>query len=259
MELSDDKDRITQDRVILIVDDAASYLQIFRNILGHHYDLALATSGEKALRVLQEKLVDLILLDIEMPDMSGLDLLNVLATNPLYCTIPVIFVSSHNEADIVVKVRDLGAKGYIIKPFTKETLFARIVPVLKNSPGKMAAVDLSMRLIHIENTFLSGHKQYQDLREEALEAFDVIVREKEKYTVSIKIELDRIRMYIKTKENQQAKTRLTELINGLGVRRLATTALRNADEAGKGLGGGMVKLSIEEIAEKGTISSGIAP
>jgi CheY-like chemotaxis protein len=233
--LSKYQEPITPERVILVVDDAREYLRIFQHMLEQYYDLAMAKSALDALRVLQERLVDLILLDIEMPGMSGLALFNSLKTNPLYRTIPVIFVSSHKQSQIIATAGKLGARGYIIKPFTEELLLSRVNPILKNSSGKMAAIDLTMKLVRVENSLMEkGHDEgkaknkidekywsFESRYGEAIRVMDGIINEKDKYIIRVKMELERIYIPIKNQDVRQALAGVRKLIDDLGVRALA--------------------------------------
>ncbi|MDR3337746.1 MAG: response regulator [Treponema sp.] len=227
----EEKANITQQKVVLVVDDAAEYLQACKNILEYRYGLFLAKSGEDALNVLQKHLVDIILLDIEMPEMSGFQLFDVLKCNPAYCTIPVIFVTSHAQSDIITKAIELGAKGYIVKPFKEMDLIAKITQTLSASPGKMAVIDLSRQLIDIEKNLIKIQKLLEDdkdpinayekilnLQQETFWAFSKILRENN-YNSFIKMRLTRIYSLIKN-EDAQAFSRLKEFIDDLGVRDL---------------------------------------
>jgi CheY-like chemotaxis protein len=228
----EEKENITRKKVILIVDDSVEYLRIFTKMLESRYDLALAKSGKDAIHIMLRSPVDLVLLDIEMPGMSGLELLNITARNPVYSTVPVIFVTSHAQSDMITRASELGAKGYIVKPFQERALIDNILQVLSSSPGKMAAVDLTKRLINIENSLIKIQKMLteasepvdavldaQNLRAETLGAFKAILEEN-KYSSPVMAHLNRIFSLIK-KEDEQALARLREFINNLGVRDLA--------------------------------------
>lgn len=78
--------------LILVVDDEAANLRVLKQILQDEYQLSFAKSGQEALRLVGQKRPDLILLDIMMPDMTGLDLCKLLKANPQSAGIPVIFV-----------------------------------------------------------------------------------------------------------------------------------------------------------------------
>jgi response regulator RpfG family c-di-GMP phosphodiesterase len=228
----EEKANITQKKVILVVDDAVEYLRVITRMLEFRYNLSLAKSGEDALRVLSQGYADLILLDIEMPGMSGLELYNSIGMHPIYRTVPVIFVTAHAQSDIIAKAIELGAKGYIVKPFQERALLAKISQVLSSSPGKMAAVELSKRLVDIENHLFKLEKLLKenaddsinafmitdDLLNEILEAFNVMLEE-DKYSRSVNAHLNRIHSLIKNKDTL-ALPRLREFIDALGVREL---------------------------------------
>jgi CheY-like chemotaxis protein len=227
MELSRHKEPITHERIILVIDDAVEYLLIFKRMLEQYYTLAMAKSGEEALRVLNERMVDLILLDIEMPGMTGLELFNTLKENPLYRAIPVIFVSSYRDSQIITEAGKLGAKGYIIKPFTEEALFARIDPVLRRSSGKMAAIDLTMRLVRIEKSFLRPKRadDYEEQLSFEMRQTDALktltaLRGTDKYIPRVKMEIERIYVQVKNRDTTTAVGRIQNMTEDMGVREM---------------------------------------
>jgi len=122
---------MTKSYTILVVDDTAfnrELLQGHVEMMGHNP--VLAENGLSALAHLKKHPVDLILLDIMMPEMDGIQLLERLNTEPGLKEIPVIVLSSMEDMDSVVKCIDLGAMDYLTKPFNSEILAARIRAVL---------------------------------------------------------------------------------------------------------------------------------
>ncbi|MDR0563285.1 MAG: response regulator [Spirochaetaceae bacterium] len=113
-------------KIILAVDDMASNLRTIKVVLEKQFDVRLAKSGETALSVLKNEPVALILLDIEMPGMSGFEFLEKLKNNPDAKDIPVIFVTSHGDSDVVREASKRGIKDYILKPITPEKLEKRV-------------------------------------------------------------------------------------------------------------------------------------
>jgi CheY-like chemotaxis protein len=228
----EEKANLTQKKLILVVDDAVEYLRVFAKILEYRYDVALAKSGPAALLILEQSPVDLILLDIEMPGMTGIELLEILKRGPVYSTIPVIFVTSHAQSVLISQAIELGAKGYIVKPFKERALISKILQILDTSPGKMVAIRLSRQLIKAENVLIKVQTMNEEekdpirlfdenlkLNKEALNAFESVLEEK-KYSSSIDVHLGRIYNLIKN-EDKQALSRLSEFINALDVRELA--------------------------------------
>ena len=115
------------ENVILIVDDVVSNIEILAAILKDDYQIKVAQSGEKALEIaLKIPIPDLILLDIEMPDMDGFEVLKQLKHNRLTRHIPVIFVTSYNGTQEEEKGLLKGAVDYITKPIRPVIVKARV-------------------------------------------------------------------------------------------------------------------------------------
>ena len=112
---------------ILVVDDSKDILQVIAKRLGSWgYGVLTAECGEEGLRLAEEKLPDLILLDIMMPKMKGRDVCARLKGNPSTEKIPVIFLTALGLADHIRAGMDLGADDYIVKPFEPAELKERI-------------------------------------------------------------------------------------------------------------------------------------
>ena len=117
----------TAKKTILVVDDDLSQLKMLRVMLEKHFDLCLAKSAKIAMKILNQIDVDLILLDIEMPGISGIEFMEYLRTKrPLNKHTPVIFVTSNPSKEFVKKAIVLNAKGYILKPIDAEKLYKKI-------------------------------------------------------------------------------------------------------------------------------------
>ncbi|WP_286396013.1 histidine kinase dimerization/phosphoacceptor domain -containing protein [Pseudanabaena mucicola] len=113
--------------LILIVDDIPSNLVVLSETLNAEgYDVAIATSDERALKQLEQILPDLILLDIQMPNMDGFTVCQKLKINPRTCQIPTIFMTALNDLDSKMKGFELGAVDYITRPFQYREVIARI-------------------------------------------------------------------------------------------------------------------------------------
>jgi len=108
---------MAEKKIILIVDDIASNIQTLAAILKDEYQIKVATDGARALEIAnQEPLPDLILLDVEMPNMNGYDVIKSLKNTELTKDIPVIFVTANDKAEDEEKGLLLGAVDYITKP-----------------------------------------------------------------------------------------------------------------------------------------------
>lgn len=111
---------------ILVVDDVPANLKYAEQLLGEQYRLTLAVSGAQALKFLTKAEPDLILLDINMPEMDGCTVLTRLKENPATEKIPVIILTSDADSAMEVKCLALGAVDFIRKPFVTEIMLSRI-------------------------------------------------------------------------------------------------------------------------------------
>ncbi|MDI6732056.1 MAG: sigma-54 dependent transcriptional regulator [Candidatus Margulisbacteria bacterium] len=114
---------------ILVVDDEAGLLKAYRSILHHDYDLTLVNSGKEAIRQLGEKRFDMMLLDIMLQDVNGIDLLEKGKT--IDPSIDAIMVTAVHDIKDAVKAMKLGAYDYITKPFDAEELAALVGKVFE--------------------------------------------------------------------------------------------------------------------------------
>lgn len=113
------------DKTILIVDDTIANLDILSELL-YEYDIVEATSGEEALGIANEDEIDLILLDIMMPDMDGFEVCEKLKENPKTKDIPIIFITAKTDEQSIVKAYDIGGADYVTKPFLPKELFSKV-------------------------------------------------------------------------------------------------------------------------------------
>ncbi len=111
---------------IMLVDDSVTNLMIGKNVLQDTYEVLTVPSGEKALALLERVIPDLILLDIEMPEMSGYETLEKIKGNPATAEIPVIFLTARSDAESEYDGLSMGAVDYIAKPFSIPLLKKRI-------------------------------------------------------------------------------------------------------------------------------------
>jgi two-component system sensor histidine kinase/response regulator len=117
---------------ILIVDDNPQNLQVLAKILQENkYVIEFATNGEAALVWLRDKKFDLILLDINMPDMDGFEVCRKIRSNPAMNNVPVIFLSADTERESILKGFEFGAQDYVTKPFDSRELLVRVRTHLK--------------------------------------------------------------------------------------------------------------------------------
>jgi putative two-component system response regulator len=115
---------------ILAVDDQAEILNIIMDFLNDNYEVYPAKTTAKAFALLHKIKFDLILLDILMPGMNGIDFLEYMKKQIWYENTPVIFVSSEADFKTVFQALNLGVNGYIKKPIEKEILLEKIKLVI---------------------------------------------------------------------------------------------------------------------------------
>jgi diguanylate cyclase (GGDEF)-like protein len=111
---------------ILLVDDDPGAIQLMGAILAGVGKLRFAANGLDALRLARDSAPDLILLDAEMPGMSGFELLKALKAESALADVPVIFITSHSEAGFEVSALDMGAADFIAKPLRSSRVLARV-------------------------------------------------------------------------------------------------------------------------------------
>ncbi len=117
----------TEQIKILAVDDIAVNIQILAHILTeNNFQVLSATNGNQAISIAENKLPDLILLDIQMPGMNGFEVCTVLKNNIVTKNIPIIFITAKTEKTDIVNGFKVGAADYITKPFNSDELLARI-------------------------------------------------------------------------------------------------------------------------------------
>ena len=113
--------------LILIVEDNPKNIQFLGNLLmPHQYEIGVAQNGAAALAFLKERVPDLILLDVMMPEMDGYAFCREIKSNLALSHIPVIFLTAKSESDDIVKGFEVGGTDYVTKPFIAAELMARI-------------------------------------------------------------------------------------------------------------------------------------
>ena len=121
----------------LIVDDSSVMRKIIDRTLrqaGLELETVYeASTGSEALELLQNRQVHLILSDINMPSMDGLEFLNQLRSRNLATNTPIVMITTESSAEHVKKAILAGARGYIRKPFTVEQMKEHVVPLVSSS------------------------------------------------------------------------------------------------------------------------------
>lgn len=123
---SDENTDKLNDMTILLVEDNEELLYLMKNILSKYYNIVAAQDGEEALSVVKENEINLIISDIMMPKMDGLELCRLLKSDIETSHIPIILLTAKSSTEDRIECYNAGADGYITKPFELKVLEARI-------------------------------------------------------------------------------------------------------------------------------------
>ena len=115
---------------IVAVDDSRIVLQTLEGILGESYDFRGFSKAERALSYIEQRPPSLIILDIDMPEVNGYEMMGMIREKKELRDIPILFLTSNNEKDNVLKAAAYGVDAYAVKPVDKETLISKIEALL---------------------------------------------------------------------------------------------------------------------------------
>ena len=147
---------------ILVIDDEPTNLELLTSILTNaDYEVRSFLNGSQALESVRKMLPDLILLDIDMPDMNGFEVCEWLKSNPQTSDVPVIFVSGIDATEDIRQAFSLGAVDYVIKPFNPEEILLRV----KNHLAlRQAQVQLTLQKKQLEEEIHEREMAEEELR-----------------------------------------------------------------------------------------------
>lgn len=141
-----------KDKTILVVDDSKANLTLAKQALEDYYQVCLVPSGNMAIRFLEKRIPNLILLDINMPEMDGLETLRQIRLMEECNDIPVIFLTSRTDPETEVSCLRLGASDFIGKPFVPEVMRSRIARTLELEEYRRKAEKRAKRFENIALT-----------------------------------------------------------------------------------------------------------
>lgn len=146
------------DYKILVVDDVMTNILLLQVLLDKEgFNVITANNGKMAIDIITKEIPDLILLDVNMPNMDGFEVIKEVKKYSLYREIPVIFLTAMNDIDSIVKGFNMGVSDYITKPFNKEELMARIIHQL----SLLTAKRIIIKRTHVlKKTILDRDKMY---------------------------------------------------------------------------------------------------
>ena len=121
------------EKKIVAVDDSIIILKMLTKVLGEDYDLHAFSVGKRALQFLKDRTPDLIILDIDMPEINGYEMLKMLKEREHLQSVPVIFLTSNSDRNSVMRAVAGGADDYVVKPIDEEILMDKIHAALGDS------------------------------------------------------------------------------------------------------------------------------
>jgi DNA-binding response OmpR family regulator len=137
---------------VLVVDDVPSIRTAHRGILAKQFDVLTASSGTEALAMCHERMPDLILLDIEMPDMNGTETCRQLRT---WSSVPVIFATGHETIEEHMKAYDSGGNDIVVKPVSAEILLRKVALAIQQHRTAACLVEEKDSMQRMAMSFLS--------------------------------------------------------------------------------------------------------
>ncbi len=119
-------------KTILIVDDSESIREVVSFTLKNEgYDVLVGVDGKDALKFLDGSHIDLIITDLHMPEMNGIEFIKSVRATDQYKRIPILFLTTESQASKKMEAKEAGATGWIIKPFVPAKLIAALKKVLR--------------------------------------------------------------------------------------------------------------------------------
>ena len=153
---------------ILVVDDEEDILELVKHHLAREgYHIICAETGEKALTKAKTEKIDLIVLDLMLPGMDGLEITKILNSDPKTRHIPIVMLTAKGEEADIVAGLELGGDDYITKPFSPRVLLARVKAVLRRHPKEIeddtAVIQIHGLTIHPGRRHVMIEEQIIDL------------------------------------------------------------------------------------------------
>ena len=128
---------LNEDVQIIVIDDDPNLLMLLSKMLARiGVPPDTAQSGTEGLKLLAEKSFDLLILDLMLPDMNGFDILGEIRKDSQYDEMPVLILSALADPDTISKGLELGADGYLTKPYLPNTLTSRVRSILAKGRTK---------------------------------------------------------------------------------------------------------------------------
>jgi len=137
-------------RVLIVEDEPDIRALVVHHLKREGYQVSAACSGEEALRQVQAALPDLVLLDLMMPAMDGLEVCRRLRQDPATAMLPIVMLTAKGDEIDRVLGLEIGADDYVVKPFSPKELLARVRAVLRRSRAAPGAAPLSLGALVVD-------------------------------------------------------------------------------------------------------------
>lgn len=121
----------------LVIEDNEIDRKIINKVLSKTCELLITNSGEEALRIAREESPNIILLDLNLPDMNGMDLCRTLKGDPQTEPIPVIFLTAEDKPTMMVEAFEMDAENYLTKPINPKVLLNQVTDVLEEQEQEL--------------------------------------------------------------------------------------------------------------------------
>ena len=188
-----------ENATVLVVDDVSENLSFISEVIGDEYRVLAAKSGSVALAILERNEVDIILLDVVMPEMDGYEVITELKRNPKSKDIPVIFLTAKSSVEDEKKGFSLGASDYISKPISPPILMARLKTHLLNKRSKDF---LKSKNLYLEEEVQKRAAQMSELQDVTIQAMASLAETRDEETG---FHIKRTQLYVKRLAEELAK------------------------------------------------------
>ena len=164
----------TERRKIIVVDDCATTLSVCKNVLKAFYEVYTVTSAVKVFWLMEFMLPDLILLDVEMPEMSGYEAIKKLKADIRFAGIPVIFLTAKRDENSELEGFNLGAMDYVSKPLSAPILLKRVANQLLIAQQRMDLIASRAALKdYADNLEIKVHEKTREIVEKNKKALNL--------------------------------------------------------------------------------------
>jgi two-component system phosphate regulon response regulator PhoB len=158
-------------RVLIVEDERDLSRVVAYNFQKEGFDVVVAFNGEQALRAVKEERFDLVLLDLMLPDISGIEVCKKLKANPQTAQIPVVMVTAKGEEVDRIVGFELGADDYVVKPFSVRELILRVRSILRRADvSALAPERFELGKLRVDR---AAHRVWVEGKEVALTALEL--------------------------------------------------------------------------------------